>query len=137
MFNLTKTDTRDMPKASGFTLIEMMVAVSIFAIVALIATSTLMLIMDASRRADATRSLVDNLNFALDSMSDKIRGGNNFSGTPGSCDSEFTFQDRLSRDIQYQFINSAGATLIQQCINGLSCRSITSTEIEIQNISFT
>lgn len=57
----------------GFTLVEIMVAVSIFSIVALIATSALINANQLSQKAQATKLVMDNLNFALDSMLFKIR----------------------------------------------------------------
>lgn len=60
----------------GFTLIEMMVAVSLFVVVAFIITSTFTSFADANRRAQAVRTSVDNLNFAMESIVLKIREGN-------------------------------------------------------------
>jgi len=52
----------------GFTLIEIMVAVSIFAIVAVIATGALVTASNVNRKAQAIKTAIDNLNFAIDSM---------------------------------------------------------------------
>ncbi|MCX6713057.1 MAG: type II secretion system protein, partial [Candidatus Vogelbacteria bacterium] len=64
--------------STGFTLIEIMVAVSIFVIVAFIVTSTLLVVLDANRRANAWRSIMENVNFAIDSMSYKIKFGREY-----------------------------------------------------------
>ena len=62
-------------KSKGFTLIEMMVSVSIFVIVAFIVVSTLLTMSYAYKKAQKMRLLMDNLNFSLQSMSLNIREG--------------------------------------------------------------
>ena len=71
---------------SGFTLIEMMVAVALFATVMMLAVGALMSVVGASRRSQAVQSVIDNLDFALDDMSRTVRTGTDYfcgSGTPG------------------------------------------------------
>ncbi len=58
-------------------MIEMMVAVSIFVIVALIVTGVLVQLSWAYKRAQYMRMLMDNLNFALEKMNLEIREGLN------------------------------------------------------------
>ncbi len=60
---------------AGFTLIEMMVAVSIFAIVMLVGVGALLSLVQANARAQAINSVINNLNAALESMSRSIRVG--------------------------------------------------------------
>lgn len=59
----------------GFTLIEMMVAVSIFAIVMLIGVGALLSLVSANRQAEAINSVMQNLNAAIENMSRSIRVG--------------------------------------------------------------
>jgi prepilin-type N-terminal cleavage/methylation domain-containing protein len=59
----------------GFTLIEMMVAVAIFAITMMIGVGALLAMVDANRRAQAINSVMQNLNAALEGMSRSIRVG--------------------------------------------------------------
>lgn len=60
-------------KKTGFTLIEIMVSVSIFVIVALITVSVLLSMAAANRKAQEIRRLHDNLALILDSISLRIR----------------------------------------------------------------
>jgi prepilin-type N-terminal cleavage/methylation domain-containing protein len=55
-------------KQSGFTLIEMLVSVSIFIVVALIVSLVFVSLAQANTRARNIKLLVDNVNFAMDSM---------------------------------------------------------------------
>ena len=72
----------------GFTLIEMMVAVSLFAIVMLVGVGALLSLVQANARAQAINSVMNNLNAALESMSRTIRVGTTYhcetSSTPPS-----------------------------------------------------
>ena len=63
---------------AGFTLIEMIVAMSIFIIVMLVIVGALISLDNAARKARAVRLVTDNLSAAVDSMSRNIRMGSNF-----------------------------------------------------------
>jgi type II secretory pathway pseudopilin PulG len=58
---------------SGFTLVELMVSLSLFIIVVLALIGSLYTVNDASRRVQAMRTVMDNLNFAMEHMSRNIR----------------------------------------------------------------
>lgn len=62
----------------GFTLIEMMVAVAIFAIVMMVGVGALLSLTAANRRAQAINSVMQNLNAALENMSRSIRVGTTY-----------------------------------------------------------
>lgn len=62
----------------GFTLIEIMVAVSIFAIVAVITTGALVTASEVNRKAQAIKIAMDNVSFAMDSMVANLREGSRF-----------------------------------------------------------
>lgn len=62
----------------GFSLIEIIVAVGLFAVVMLIGLGALLALIDASRKARALESVMNNLNIALDGMVRNIRMGTNY-----------------------------------------------------------
>lgn len=62
-------------KKRGFTLIEMLVATALFSSVMLIGVSALLSLIDANKKAQALNSVMNNLNFAIESMSRNIRMG--------------------------------------------------------------
>ena len=76
---LSPTASRLPPLSSrllpGFTLVEMLVSVALFSVVMLIAVGALVTMAEANRKAETVKSVVNNLNFALDSMSRTIRTG--------------------------------------------------------------
>lgn len=75
----------------GFTLIEMMVAVTIFTIVMMVSAGAILSIVEANRKAQSLKSVINNLNFTLETISRNIRVGTNYrcmdlagSGIPNS-----------------------------------------------------
>lgn len=71
-FNFTPSTSRT---NGGFTLVELMVSLSLFVIVVLALVGSLYNVNNASRKVTAMKSVLDNLNFALESMSRTIRTG--------------------------------------------------------------
>ena len=143
-------DKRLNNKKTGFTLIEIMVAVSIFVIVAFIVTSTLLVILDASRRANKIRLIVDNINFSLDSMSFKIKFGKNY--TLNTLHNTFSFFDRDNHPVSYCLNQNAivkcqysecedASCSFPACgdINGTLfnyCQFITTPEVSVTDLKF-
>lgn len=65
-------------KNKGFTLTEMMVAVALFAVVVFVSLGALVSIFDANRRAQSSKTVVDNLNLALEDMTRTVRFGDHY-----------------------------------------------------------
>ena len=63
---------------AGFTLVEMLVAVSLFAVVMTVSIGALLSLIDANRKAQAIQSVMNNLNVALDGMVRNIRMGHTY-----------------------------------------------------------
>lgn len=63
---------------SGFTLIELMVAVSIFAIVMMVGVGALLTMVEANKRAQGINQVSNNLNAAVEQMSRSIRVGSTY-----------------------------------------------------------
>lgn len=59
----------------GFTLIELMVSLTIFSILMVVSTGTLLTLIDVNAKAQALSSSATNLSFALDSITREIRTG--------------------------------------------------------------
>jgi prepilin-type N-terminal cleavage/methylation domain-containing protein len=65
-------------KKIGFTLVEIMVAISIFAIVALVATDAFITADRVSKKAQAMKTVIDNLHFALNAISFNLQQGGTY-----------------------------------------------------------
>lgn len=62
----------------GFTLLEALISVTIFAIVMTIAVGALVTIVDSNRKSQSMQLAVNNVNAAVDHMSWQIRGGSDY-----------------------------------------------------------
>ncbi len=108
------------PSRSGFTIIEMIIAFAIFAIVMVISVGSFVSLMEANHKAQTLKTVVNNLHFALENISRNVRTGTNyhcgFSGSPidpRDCASEpssrLIFRARSGEYVLYEL--SAGAIL--------------------------
>lgn len=141
----------------GFTLIELMVATSIFVIVMLTSMSSLFVLLDTAKSSRALRFAMDNVNFSMESMTRSIRMGTNYycvqSGDGITMDSHLEDnQDCLSGGTFVAFIpqntnssrvgyklkarNDSGNTnTLQRCdIDG--CVDIVSSDVNIERLKF-
>lgn len=130
--------------ASGFTLVEMIVAVFIFTVVMLIAVAALVSVLDANRRAQATKSVMNNLHFALESMTREIRTGTNYAAaTP----EQFSFTDKDDCDITYalddtdgdgndEIVRTVSAMSIECPKQSTSNVPVTATEVVVETLGF-
>lgn len=140
----------------GFTIIEAVVSVAIFSTVMVVGAGALMSIMGANRKAQTTKSAVDNLNFAIDSMTRALRTGLEYRCDDNQAEkdcgittppgSSISFQETPSRPgdrILYflEPISDGGTTcpavrgVIKRLKGGIT-ESITSEEVHIASLKF-
>lgn len=74
-FQPKKHTFRALRDARGFTLIELMVSLTVFSIVMVVSIGTLLIMIDSNAKAQALYSSSVNLSFALDSMTRELRTG--------------------------------------------------------------
>lgn len=140
----------------GFTLIEMLVSVAIFTIVMVVALGALLSITESDRKAQTLKSVINNLNFALDSMSRTIRTGTQYhcgsTGTitaPQDCSTPNSFLSFLAADgrqLSYRLVTNdttncpGSGSCLQRATNGASgsptFETITSPEVYITRADF-
>ncbi len=70
---------------NGFTLIEMIVSIAIFIVVALIAVGALLKVIDANHKSQSLKTSINNLNYALEAMSRELRVGTRY-----HCEIDYT-----------------------------------------------
>ena len=73
-----KIKSRKSNTSRAFTLIELMVATSIFMIIMLVAMGSLVVTTNSAKKSNALNSTMDNLGFAMESMTRSIRMGTNY-----------------------------------------------------------
>ena len=103
---------KNTPSSRGYTLIELVVAVGLFALVMTLATGAYILMIDLNRQAQATATGINSLSFALESMTRSIRTGaayncGAFGGDCPSGGSEFSFRDASGTGITYSYGHQA------------------------------
>ncbi len=121
-------------------MIEMLVSIAVFSIVALAATAALFKIIDANKRTQAIKTSVNNLNFAMDEMSRDIRLGIEYTITING--GTICFKDRRTNNsVFYSYKedgNGSGLGCISKTLtNNLATNCITSKEINITGLTFT
>jgi len=119
-------------KKHGFTLIEIMVSLAIFAIVVVVATGALLSTIDATKKAQATQTVLTNLNLALEGMTREIRTGSDYGDVNNAT--TFSFKDRLGTQITYRL--DSGRIERMETASG-SFQPITASEVTIQSLKFT
>ena len=147
MFNIKNSQ-------KGFSLIELLVATAIFTIVMTVAVGSLITMIDANRKAQALKSVMNNLNFALEGMVRSARVGSTYhcendmspSGvdSPSDCSSGgvlFAFEayggnrSDPSDQIIYRF-NSGNNQLERSTNGGADFIAVTAPEVTIENMRF-
>jgi len=135
----------------GFTLIEMLVAISIFAIVIIIAIGALLNLARASDRSQAVLTAINNLDFAMEQMSRTMRVGTKFFCSDGvhpvsaqtrNCSysqrkSAVSFTDQDGRRLVYR-LNPSTQALERENLSEVPKRTfaITAPEIKVERLSF-
>jgi prepilin-type N-terminal cleavage/methylation domain-containing protein len=76
--NLKNNSSKTSKTNTGFTLVEMMVAIAVFSIVMVAAMSALLNVIDANNKARAIKTAINNVNFALEGISRDMRMGTDY-----------------------------------------------------------
>ncbi|OGF72099.1 hypothetical protein A3E06_00145 [Candidatus Giovannonibacteria bacterium RIFCSPHIGHO2_12_FULL_44_42] len=137
----------------GFSLIEMIVAVGIFSVAALIGVTALLSLTVSQRKAIAIQSAYDNMRFGVEVISKDLRTGDiihcSSSGVltmPQDCPPGVNDADPLHQSIT--FLNSSGQTVryrlntcgsvgcIQRSVGGGPDEQLTGDDINIQDLRF-
>lgn len=118
---------------AGFTLIELLVSIGLFAVVVVIVAGAIGSIISSNRQAQVTTSVVNNLNFTLESMTRAMKTGELDDAfiAAGNCEDWVELTDARGRVVRYSRAGSA----IALTIDGVTS-PITAPEIEIENLQF-
>ncbi len=103
---------------SGFTLVEMIVSLAIFAIVVTVSVGALLVLVGTNQRLQGEQSVMTNLSFALDSMTREIRTGSYYYCASSLNANQITTQGySLDTALTDQ---GTGRQIIGDCANGKS-----------------
>lgn len=125
----------------GFTLIELMTALSIFAVVMTISMGSILGIFDANRKSRSIRAVMTNLNLAVESMSKEMRYGKKYhcgSGTvtvAQNCPAGDTLMSFLSSDA-VQVTYRLNGTALEKQVGSAGFTPVTAPEVLIDGLTF-
>ena len=139
---------------TGFTLIEIMVAIAVFSIVMVMAMGALLNVIDSNNKARSIKTAINNISFALEGISKDVRMGTDYAcGSNGNtvaltdCSGGVdTISFKSSKEgigyVYYQYVETGGIGQIRSCIsttgtgvcNGTPS-ALTSTEVNLTDAS--
>jgi prepilin-type N-terminal cleavage/methylation domain-containing protein len=120
----------------GYTLVELMVALGLFAIVMLLASGAYLMMIGLNRQAQSISNGIDNLSFALETMTRNIRTGTAYScgAFGGDCTSgasSFSFTNQAGQAVSY----TLSGTALQQTVAGVQSL-LTDSSVTITSLTF-
>jgi prepilin-type N-terminal cleavage/methylation domain-containing protein len=126
----------------GFSLVELMVAMSIFILVLLISSGSILNIFNANQKSKSLRSIMDNLNTTVEAMTRTIRFSTNYhcgsTGTftipqdcGGSGSSTLVVTPPNGSAVKYSLVSGR----IVRTIGGVDS-FLTSSDVNITNLAF-
>ena len=118
-------------KKTGFSLIEIMVSLAIFAMVVVVATGALLTTIDATKKAQSLQTVLTNLNLTLEGMSREIRTGSGYvaSGTSFSFDKSGGTRVTYSLDTNNSITRQEGSSGTPY--------AVTAPEVTVDKLEFT
>ncbi len=133
-------------RPSGFTLIELLVSIALFSVVVLIVAGAISSIINVNKKAQTITSVVNNLNFTLESMTRAIKTGTDLevgvTGPSDTCASYVTVTDAQDRDVTYSYFlppgpDARGAiTVAVSTVNDGVPSPLTAHEINVAELRF-
>jgi prepilin-type N-terminal cleavage/methylation domain-containing protein len=125
----------------GYTLVELLVAVSIFALVMLTATAAYLSFINYNRVAQTSSSVINSLSFTIDTMAREIRTGTEFTCL-GSCSlsgvSRLTFTSADGCTVSYR---QSGTSILRSESGSSPCTNtgevtVTDSTITVNSLLF-
>jgi prepilin-type N-terminal cleavage/methylation domain-containing protein len=126
----------------GFTLVELMTSLSIFALVVTVSLGAILGVFAANRKSRALKTVVSNLNLAVEDMSKEMRYGRNYhcgSGTvtlPQDCPGGDTSVSFLSSDNLQVSYRLNGTTFEKQLGISGEWLPVVSADVVIDSLNF-
>lgn len=122
-------------RSSGYTLVELIVAVGLFAIVMALSSGTYLMMIGLNRQAQGIAIGIDDLSFALETMTRDIRTGSAYDcGGAGDCPggaSSFSFLNKNNAAVTYSL---SGTSLVKTM--GSIQSTLTDPSVAVSSLTF-
>ena len=119
----------------GYTLVELIIAVGLFALVMLLASGSYLMMINLNRQTQSVATGIDSLSFAIETMVRNIRTGTVYNcGGTGDCENgsnSFTFKNASGLTVTY---NLSDAAIRQTVVNTTSV--LTDPAITVSSLMF-
>ena len=102
----------------GFSLVEMIVSLGLFAIVSVVALGAFIKVIDSNKKAQTLKTAINNLNFTLESMSREMRVGSQYycgnieSGNAGTVSTDITSACTGGTYLMFRSSQGSGCNLV-------------------------
>ncbi len=128
----------------GFTLIEIMVSISVFSVVMLIFSGSIYSAFEGNRKSRSLRAVMDNLNLSLESMTRNIRFGSRYHCDINQGGGLDTTRDCVNGATSIAVLDSDGnqvvyrlnGSRIVRSVNGGAEQYVTSPDVWIEALTF-
>jgi prepilin-type N-terminal cleavage/methylation domain-containing protein len=133
----------------GFTLVELLVAVSLFVVVTTISIGAILSVFDANKKAQSSKTVVDNLNLAIENMARIVRFGSNYHcanlnlplSNPRNCNTGANTDTLLAVNfngstIVYKWDGTINDPIERSDDGGNTYTAITAPDVKIQYLRF-
>lgn len=138
---------KNQSKQQGFTLIELLVSVGLFSVVLTITLGSILTIADSNKKARSLMSVMNELNFAVDSVTRSFKTGT-IEGTPVDTNGCL-----ITKEVNYDSVNNNNFDLreVKFCltqytdgrgeltkqVGGNTAVPLTSADVDIDHLKFT
>ena len=118
----------------GFSLIEMMVVITIFAVIGIIVTSSVILTIAGAKKSESIIKARENLDYALNVIERNIRNANSIVGCSGDSSYAIKYLDQNNTSASFSCIGMGGVD--SYIASGSSNLRLTSTTVKIVGCNF-
>lgn len=130
-------------KEAGFTLVEVMVSVSLFIVILVASMASILSVFNANQKSKTLRSVMDNLNISMEAMTRSIRFGTNYHcGSTGTITAPLDCGGGGSNTMSFLGVDGNTVTYsltggrITRAINSGATTYMTSSDVTINNLAF-
>lgn len=125
----------------GFSLIELLVAATIFSFIAAATTTLFVQALDLQRRATGIQKITENVQFALESIAREVRVSTILSGDtacdpPGIESRSMTIEHPVNGEVTYRYVRNDQIGMLTRQVFGEGERAITSDDVNVTAFAF-